>query len=58
MIKKIGDFTQFPNAFYIKTLPTLVIVLGFFVVAIAIFGSFGVYVESKPFIYIVSTVAL
>ncbi|KAM7342811.1 tetraspanin-12-like isoform 2-T2 [Cochliomyia hominivorax] len=52
MIKKIGDFTKYPNASDIKTLPTLVIILGFFIVAVAILGSFGIYVENTIFLTI------
>lgn len=54
MIKKIGDFTKLPSAFHIKTLPTLVVVLGVLLVAVAVFGSFGIYIENNAFIYIVS----
>lgn len=53
MIKKIGDFTKYPNAADIKSLPTLVIILGFFIVAVAILGSFGIYVENTIFLTIV-----
>ncbi|XP_023291918.2 23 kDa integral membrane protein-like [Lucilia cuprina] len=52
MIKKIGDFTKFQNAADIKTLPTLVIILGVFIVAVAILGSFGVYIENTTFLTI------